>query len=376
MRPLLIAFRYALLQHGTIFEPEVLSTTASARGTGKNLENRLSLQDCNFHIKNMLKSFPWAVAIIAARETLDTLARTIRAAEEASAGKDAIIDVLVNGNPDLAREAGAWVRASARGSASVRVWFIARGDKAHAWNEYVHRIWPAGRTAFFLDGYAQPKPDGLTRLEASLAQDANVLGATGVPSSGRSAPSLRERMVRDGGFHGNMHAISADAMMQLCVAGVRLPLGLYRTDSLIGAILLFRLDPSSHQWDRRRIVVNPEATWNISETTGLSLKNAVGQFKRRLRQAQGDLENRAVRDHLSVRRAPVNAMPKTARELVLAWIDANPGEAKHLYMRNPFRLYAANKQRAPQDWTAADRAPEMVCEVKHGVEAGRAGAAR
>lgn len=323
----------------------------------------------------MLKSFPWAVAIIAARETLETLARTIRAAEEASAGKDAVIDVLVNGNPDLAREAGAWVQASARTGATVRVWFIPRGDKAHAWNEYVHRIWPGGRTAFFLDGYAQPKADGLSRLEASLAQDGDVLGATGVPSSGRSATSLRERMVRDGGFHGNMHAIAADAMLQLRATGVRLPLGLYRTDSLIGAILLFRLDPSSHQWDRRRIVVNPEATWNISETTGLSFNNAVGQFKRRLRQAQGDLENRAVRDHLSVRRAPVNAMPRTARELVLSWIDANPSEAKHLYMRNPLRLYAANKLRAPQDWTAAERAPEVVCEVKRELGADLTGAA-
>lgn len=324
----------------------------------------------------MLKSFPWAVAIIAARETLETLAHTIRAAEEASAGKDAIIDVLVNGNPDLAREAGAWVQVSPRASTTVRVWSIPRGDKAHAWNEYVHRIWPGGRTAFFLDGYAQPKADGLSRLEASLGQDGSVLGATGVPSCGRSAPSLRERMVRDGGFHGNMHAITVDAMMQLRAGGVRLPLGLYRTDSLIGAILLFRLDPASNQWDRRRIVVNPEATWDISETTGLSFKNAVGQFKRRLRQAQGDLENRAVRDHLSVRRAPVSAMPKTAREMVLAWLDANPGEARHLYMRNPLRLYAANKLRAPQDWAAAERAPEMLCEVKREAIAGLAGAGR
>ena len=312
----------------------------------------------------MVKIFPWAVAIIAARETIDTLAQTIRAAEEASAGKDAIIDVLVNGNPDLARQTGAWVQASPWAGATVRVWSIPRGDKAHAWNEYVHRIWQSGRTAFFLDGYAQPVVDALARLEASLGQDGDVLGATGVPSSGRSALSLRERMVREGGFHGNMHAITADAMMQLRATGVRLPLGLYRTDSLIGAILLFRLDPASHRWDRRRIVVNPEATWHVSGATGLSFKKAVGQFKRRLRQAQGDLENRAVRDYLSVRRAPVNAMPKTARELVLSWIDANPGEARHLYMGNPFRLYAANKLRAPQDWTAAERAPEVVCEVK------------
>lgn len=306
----------------------------------------------------------WAVAIIAARESLDTLKSTIGAAVAASAGKDAIIDLLVNGNPGLARKCAAWAGASYTGTAWLRVWSIAQGDKAHAWNEYVHHIWPAGRTAFFLDGYARARPDGLARLDASLAAAPEAFGATGVPTSGRSAPALRAAMLSGGGFHGNMHAIPARALAQLRASGFRLPLGLYRTDSLIGSVLMFALDPTTQEWQPRRIVVDGEATWDVPGQADLTLKNIVSQFKRRQRQAQGDLENRAARDHMAVRRQPITGFPKTVRELVLDWIAAHPDEARSLYLKNPLRLRAARRMRAEQDWSAAERAPELLYDVQ------------
>jgi len=313
----------------------------------------------------MLNSSPWAVAIIAAREAPDTLKRTIQAAQAASAGTDTVIDVLVNGNPALAQEVAAWVATASDMRPNVRVWSIARGDKAHAWNEYVHRIWASGRTAFFLDGYAQPRPDAFSLLAASLAQAPETLGATGVPSSGRNAARSKANMLVRGGFQGNMHAIAASAMETLHTVGFRLPLGLYRTDSLIGALLKFGLDPAVNKWNSRRIAVSPDATWDIPGKTTLTLDNLVGQFKRRLRQAQGDIENRAVNDHLSVRKAPINQMPRTARELVLAWIDAHPDEARRLYIENPLRLHAARKLRLPQDWSTAELPPELMHDDAH-----------
>lgn len=302
----------------------------------------------------------WAVAIIAARESVETLKSTIEAAVAASAGRDTIIDLLINGNPGLARECAAWAGASYTGAPWLRVWSIAQGDKAHAWNEYVHRIWPAGRTAFFLDGYARPRSDGLVQLDASLARAPEAFGATGVPTSGRSAPALRAAMLSGGGFHGNMHAIPARAMAQLRASGFCLPLGLYRTDSLIGSVLMFALDPTTQEWQPRRIVVNGEATWDVPGQADLTMKNIVAQFKRRQRQAQGDLENRAAREHMAIRRLPITRFPRTVRELVLDWIAAHPDEARRLYLKNPLRLRAARRMRAPQDWSAAERAPELL----------------
>ena len=304
-------------------------------------------------------NFSWALAIIAARESAETLKQTIKAARIASADQELIIDVLVNGNPSLAQEIASWAR-SCPPDPSLRVWSISQGDKAHAWNEYVHRIWPVGRLSFFLDGYAQPRADGLSQLAENLTEVPHAFGATGVPSSGRSAPALRDQMLRIGGFHGNMHAIPAHAMEQLRAVGFRLPLGLYRTDSLIGAVLMFGLDPAANAWEPRRIVVNPKATWDVPGQADLTIKNITGQFKRRFRQAQGDLENRAVREHLAIRKLPIHLMPKTARELVLSWIEAHPDQARQLYIKNPLRLHAARQMRASQNWSGIELAPELL----------------
>jgi hypothetical protein len=42
---------------------------------------------------------------------------------------------------------------------SLRIWSITVGDKAFAWNEYLHRIWPASAMTFFIDGYAEVRSD-------------------------------------------------------------------------------------------------------------------------------------------------------------------------------------------------------------------------
>ena len=304
----------------------------------------------------------WAVAIIASRESVETLASTVQAAL-AAAAPDAVIDVLVNGNPGLARQFAEW-STSVPGADRLRVWSIPQGDKAHALNEYIHRIWPDGRLAFFLDGYARPRPDGLARLAASLASAPEAFGASGVPSSGRSAPALRTEMLRTNGFHGNMHAIPVHAMRALRELGFRLPLGLYRTDSLVGAVLKFGLDPARHGWEQQRIVVDADATWDVPGQSDLTFKNIKAQFKRRLRQAQGDLENRAVRDHLALRGLPINRLPKTASELVLQWINAHPAEARQLYLKNPLRFSAVLKARAPKDWSATEDVPELIHNIR------------
>jgi hypothetical protein len=304
----------------------------------------------------------WSVAIIAARESITTLSRCIDAALIACDGRQAVIDVVINGNPILAQATAARVQEGgfARGAATLRVWSIPAGDKAHAWNQYVHDIWPGGDMVFFVDGYAEVRPDAFEALRRRLAAAPDALGVTGVPSAGRSAAGQREYMLRHGGFHGNMHALSGSALDTLRKKGIRLPLGLYRTDSLIGAALLLQLAPESNKWDTSRIVVAGDATWDVQGLASLTLKNVLSQVKRRLRQAQGELENRAVREHLSVRRLPLEQLPGTAHELVNRWVSEQRGQAWRMYLRNPFCLHAACKLRRGRDWSQAHTPPALL----------------
>jgi hypothetical protein len=304
----------------------------------------------------------WSVAIIAARETIATLSRCIRATLAACGNHDAIVDVVINGNAALAQEAADLVAsgAFACGTGTLRVWSAVAGDKAHAWNQYVHHIWPGSELAFFVDGYAEARSDAFEVLSRRLAERPDALGATGVPTSGRSAAKQRALMLKEGGFHGNMHAILGSALQTMRAKGIRLPLGLYRTDSLIGAALLYKLSPENSHWDTRRVVVADDATWDVPGLSTLTLQNILGQAKRKLRQAQGDLENRAVREHLSVRHLPLEDLPGTAHELVNRWVSEKRGQAWLLCLSNPLCVHALRKLRQGRDWSQAKTPPALL----------------
>lgn len=303
----------------------------------------------------------WSIAIFTARENIDVLTRCIRSVVAACGSTPAIVHVLVNGNPELAHEAA---RAGAGFSGlpstiAIQVWHIAFGDKAHAWNEFAHRIWSTG-TAFFVDGYAELRTDALSLLQEGLDAHLYALGTTGVPTSGRSASALRREMLEHGGIHGNLYAFRDSTMTLLRQRGVRLPLGLYRTDPLLGAVLAFGFDPARHQWDLKRIHVHPQATWHVEKRGIWRPRDVMAQYKRRLRQAQGALENRAVRHHLQLNKRLPELLPRTVNELINGWLEGQPAQRRSLFLRQPLTLYAARKMREARDWSDAEVPPVLV----------------
>lgn len=319
-------------------------------------------------IQEYEESSTWAVAIFAARETPSVLTGTVRATIAACAGKRATIDVLINGNQALAHDFSEIVGTLAAHSCTLRVWSIDTPDKAHTWNEYVHRIWDTEGITYFIDGYARPKPDALHAIERHLAAKPNAMAASGVPTSGRSAKKMRETMLRrGGGIHGNLYALTASSMKGVKTTSFRLPLGLYRTDPLLGAALTYRLDPSNNQWTRGSVVAVGDATWDVDGISELNYKNAIGYFKRRVRQAQGTLESQAFRDHMSIKRLPPRLLPATAEEMVTNWLKFHPVPARSLFFKQPLCLYVARQLRKPRDWSKTQVAPKLL--RKHGASA-------
>jgi hypothetical protein len=309
----------------------------------------------------------WAVAIFTARESISTLNACIQAAILACEGKSFTIDVLVNGNRALAEEAGQLVlnMPEAAPRDAVRVWFIPFGDKAHTWNEYIHKIWPKSATTFFIDGYAEVNADALALLSGALENEPNALAATGVPTFGRSAKTLRGAMINGGGIHGNLYALSTAAMVEFQEIAFCLPLGLYRTDSFIGAVLMYRFAPMKFKWDTNRVLVHPQATWFVKQEPVWSKQKLMGQLKRRLRQAQGDLENRAAREHLSIHRRAPETMARTITAFVNEWIAAQPSQAKRLFLTRPLTYFAARKIKQEKNWSEAE-APASLIAASNG----------
>jgi hypothetical protein len=306
----------------------------------------------------------WSIAIISSRETANVLAAVIGAAARAASDSVSLIDVMVNGNEDLASQTSHWLKN--RGDAAwphIRVWHSSTGDKANAWNQYVHTVWPGSTMAFFVDGYAGVKLDAFRVLSDGLGRDPNALAAAAVPTEGRSAKRLRTMMVREGGIHGNLYAVRGETLALLRERGFRLPLGIYRTDPTLGAAIAFGLDPATYQWDPRRILVQADATWRILTEGPNRLPSVQGMWGRIMRQAQGVLENAAVRDYFANRKCRPESLPRTNYELVQSWMIANPDDSSRTFRRNWLSYYAWRKLRKPRDWSHAEDAPRLLASV-------------
>ena len=291
----------------------------------------------------------WSIAVFTSREEPDTLKKSLSAVIAASASRPTTIDVLVDNNPRTAAALEPWTPTDLASGSTLRLWLVPWRDKACAWNRYVHEIAPAAEVAFFVDGYARPRPDSLLALERALDAAPEAWAASAVPTVGRSAPALRATMFAEGGLHGSVYALRSSVVEHFRQRGFRLPLGLYRNDSLIGAVASFAGDPARQSWDpKRRIAVAADATWDNDIPT-MGPRRIVAWVRRRLRQAQGELENAAFRQHLAIGRQSPETLPETVQGLLAALpatAVARRGPVQRLLLRS-----AARRMAQPVDWS-------------------------
>lgn len=323
--------------------------------------------ESNKQTSSTSNSFHWTVAVFAAREDSNELLLTIKTVKDAIGQCAAIIDVLVNGNQKLANDISGLLQCqkSSTSPSVVRIWSIALGDKAHTWNQYVHTVWPGAKMTFFVDGYVRLDPDALSLLDEGVTAHPCALGGTGTPSTGRTAENLRQQMLTEGGLHGNFFALTEAAINQIRQCHFNLPLGIYRTDSTLGAALAFGLNPSRYKWDlKSRVFVHPAVTWTTNERKWWRYAEVKSQFKRTLRQAQGVLENKAVQNFLALQKLPPQKLPPTASALVLDWAKNYPGEAGAVFWKNPLSRFALKKFKQPRDWSSAAQPPQLISVIQ------------
>jgi hypothetical protein len=308
----------------------------------------------------------WSVAIFSSREVLDTLSSSINAVVTATSTTETTIDVIVNGNHVLAEGAASYIQAlrpPCKASRLVRVWYGLVPDKGHAWNQYLHEIWQLSDIAFFVDGYARVMPDAFTLIGDTIVTEPKALAVSGVPTIGRSAKAVRELMLREGGIHGTLHALRGDVLAQLRALGFRLPLGTYRVDGILGAVICFGLDPAKNDWDVSRILVHPKATWAFRPLTWRSVADLRTHLNRMKRQAQGELENLAVHEHLAVQKKSPQSLPRMSSELVNNWVSSFPHSALQSFVRNPLCILAARSLRHSHDWSKTKSPPELIAQI-------------
>lgn len=306
----------------------------------------------------------WNVVVVLHRESM-TQALQCLAAIHAAAHGPLVVDLIVNGRHALAEALNKVLphELPLKSECTLRLWSIQVADKANAWNEYVHKLWAGNGPAFFVDGYVRVRRDALEQLAGQLARTPSALAAAAVPTQGRSASQLRAAMVQGGGLHGNLFVLSERALLGLRARAFRLPLGLYRVDAALGAALSFGLDPATQEWQpQSRISVVTDASWDAPRTFWWRWGDLKSAVRRRLRQAQGVLENQAVRNRFAVLRQPIGSLPATVFELVAQWKTDHAGEYRRLVLRRPSVAMAWRRLQRQRDraWLPASLEPQLV----------------
>jgi len=178
-----------------------------------------------------------------------------------------------------------------------------------------------------VDGYATLAPGSIAALVAALARTPRANAATGLPSAGRSATRQREGLLRNGGLHGSLHALPGHFVARIRAAGLRLPVGLYRGDGLIGSFAMHDLDPAN-AWDTSRVVPVADATWGLPR---FNLAQVPKHVRRRVNQARGRLESAAIKE-IIYGHTPRNgyaALPTHADAMLLQYLDTHPLARPH-----------------------------------------------
>lgn len=289
----------------------------------------------------------WAVCIFSSREDSATLISTLLTCCNACLGKRSIIDIVINGNADLVDDIKNELKAKEYVNNEllmIRLWAIEESDKANAFNQYFHKIWPNSNLVFFVDGYVQPWPDSFSSIEKELLSADKALAATGVPTSGRSAAALRREMLSDGGIHGNLFALTKSAILKIREINFNLPLGVYRTDPIIGAALAFNFDPKNNSWNiKDRILVVSKASWNLPKKNNSIIKEVMIFCKRRIRQEKGKLENFAIKEQFTVFKNSPSDLPRNVNILISDWIDNNYKANCFFFLKYALAIYVNKK---------------------------------
>jgi hypothetical protein len=296
----------------------------------------------------------WTVAVLSSRESWDELKACIQAVL-ASQGPPCCLEVVVNGNPGLAEVAAQQIGAETASPSRIRIWSIEKGDKANAFNILVHRLAAREQGCFFLDGYVQVQPGAFQQMVDALHLQPSCLAIAAVPTIGRSARSMRQAMVTGGGLHGNLFALAPKTMTTLGERDIRIPVGMYRTDATLGAMLSFGLDPSLHEWNPlQHICVASQATWSVPAFNWFNTQHVLQRWKRLRRQARGHLENMAVRHHLAVCRRRPELLGRHIVDVVATWKREAPGDFKRALGLHPLRWLERDS------WPPADRDPRTA----------------
>jgi glycosyltransferase involved in cell wall biosynthesis len=266
------------------------------------------------------------------------------------------VTVIANGTTDRSIDHAR--KALGKSNLPGRIYNIAHADKSNAINHSFYTLRQTARLHVFIDAYAIIAPDSFTGFAAMLSSHQEAVAATGIAGNGRTMQAATEETLKIGGrLHGQLHAFRPSFLDRLTAAGLRLPVGLYRGDGLLGSMACHDLDALQNPWENFRIKGTVEAVYRIPRLSPFRPGDIARQFRRKIRQMRGRMENAAL--SAIIYRHGFAALPATANEMIAAWL-ASGGSVPVSRSERPFMHLALQAVRRTDFPPAADLEPRLI----------------
>ena len=231
-------------------------------------------------------SQPWPVAVFAHNEARNIIAclDSLRAARHPLE-----CHVLANACSDHTE---ALVREYSASHPNVHLVSIALGDKANAWNVFVHEVAPRGAPHyFFIDGDVRATPDALDVMAQALAQHPQANGVSALPKSGRGVAAFQRDMLQDNGVAGNLYGLRGAFVERIRTQAVHMPIGTIGEDALMGAMLKWDLRGDT-RWDNSKVVVARDAGFEFESVSPWLPREWKKYYRRRVRYSVRGYQNK------------------------------------------------------------------------------------
>jgi glycosyltransferase involved in cell wall biosynthesis len=276
----------------------------------------------------------------------------------AAAGRHMRIGITVIANGTTDRSIDRAQDAFRKNNLAGRIYSIAHADKSNAINHSFYTLRQPARLHVFVDAYATIALDSFRGFATMLSSHQEAVAATGIAGNGRTMQAATEETLRQGGrLHGQLHALRGSFIDRLTAAGLRLPIGLYRGDGLLGSMACHDLDALKNPWENYRVKGTVEAVYQIPRLSPFRPGDIARQFRRKIRQMRGRMENAAL--SAIIYRDGFSALPTSADDMLADWL-AGGGSVPVSRAERPFMELARRGVRKAQLPPSADLEPTLV----------------